>query len=307
MKRPKMRRAARVLGVIFIATIAVLAAVGIYCRQDKTDVFLEVRGTYAGYDVVRAWNTDQSMVRLIRLNNHRGEAVTTAFVRRPLQLHSTYYIILTYAGAKTGEKILTLIPERPDLVLLAVQYPYTSPKSLPAYVRLGYDMRRAGFRSVAGGMLAVSFLEQEERLDPERLTVVGSSVGSIFATIHGGLDQRVPILLVIHGGGNLPALISRNVKQRWLAAPARLAAEIVAYSFDPIHFAPRVSPRKFVMISSRNDPYFPTESAQALYDSANDPKQIFWTRTEHVRSKPSDLVDEIVHQIELYLNHHYRD
>ncbi len=307
MKRPQIRRAARVLGFIFIAAIAAPAAVSVYCRLDKTEVFFEVRGIYAGYDVVRAWDTGQSTVRLIRLNNHRGEAVTTAFVRRPLQLDPTYYIILTYAGAKTGEKILALIPERSDLVLVAVQYPYASPKTLSAYLRFAYDLRRAGFRSVAGGMLAVSFLEQDEQLDIERLTVVGSSVGSIFATIQAGLDQRVPIVLVIHGGGDLPALISRNVKQRWLAVPAGLAAEIVIYSFDPIHFAPRVSPRKFVMISSHNDPYFPAESAQALYDSANDPKEIFWTQTEHVRSKPSDLVNEIVHQIELYLNNHYRE
>jgi hypothetical protein len=300
-RRARLRRARRILVLGTVAALVALVAVSVYVRLDKTEVFDEMRGTYAGFGVLEAWQTGQSDFRLIAFRNHRGEAVSTAYVRRPLKLNPDYYIILTYAGAKTGKKILGLIPERSDLVLVSVQYPYQSPRSALAYPRWPYDVRQAAFRTVAGGMLAVSFLDAEEDLDLDNLTVVGLSVGSTFATIHGSLDERVPVTLLIHGGGDLPLLVRTNVKQRWLALPASLVAEILVHSFDPIHYADRIAPRKLVMISSRNDSYFPVASAEALYSRADEPKEIIWTATPHVRSKKADLVAEIVGQIEQYL------
>ncbi len=43
--------------------------------------------------------------------------------RRPTDLLPDYKIVLIYAGVKTRRKILDLIPERPDVVLVAPQYP----------------------------------------------------------------------------------------------------------------------------------------------------------------------------------------
>ena len=305
--RRRVRRVLRLLGALAALGLVLLTATAAYWRQDKTAVFYEVRGNYDGFDVVDSWTTERSGVRLIALRNDRGEAVSTALVRRPLALDPEYKIILTYAGWKTGRRMLELIPERPDVVLVAMQYPYESPRGLLAHLRAPWDLRRAAFRTVAGGMLAVSFLQQDEALDLDRLTLIGASLGSFFAPIHGGLDERVPIVLVIHGGGDLPALVRTNLRQRHLAVPAGLAAEVIVHSFDPIHFAGRIAPRRFVMISSRNDTSFPVATAQKLYDSAGEPKEIIWTETEHVRSRRRDLVADTVRQIDLYLTGRSRE
>ncbi len=53
-----------------------------------------------------------------------------------------------------------------------------------------------------------------------------------------------------------------------------------------------------MMIATRNDPFFPVQSVEKLYARAAEPKEIIWTETQHVRSRKSDLVDEILTQIE---------
>ena len=56
------------------------------------------------------------------------------------------------------------------------------------------------------------------------------------------------------------------------------------------------------MISTHDDAYYPLESIEGLFERAQQPKQIVWTETGHVRSRRADLVTEIVGQIELYLD-----
>ena len=283
----------------FLIGAAILAA---YWRMDKTEVFLRTAGNYAGHDVLAEWTTAESTVRLIGLRNHRGEEVTQAYVRRSDRLEASPRIVVIYAGAKTGDKILKLIPERENLVLVAMQYPYESPEGLFDHLRWPLTTRRAAYRAVAGGMLAVSFLSSDERLELDRLIVVGSSLGSLPATILGALDERVPTVLLVHGGGHLPTLLRANIRSPWVAEPSVLFSEVVLDTFDPLHWVDRISPRKLVMIAAENDTYFPPESAQRLFDKAAEPKQIHWTRTAHVRSRKTELVTEIVRRIDDYLD-----
>lgn len=280
-----------------------LAAAAVYCRLDKTDIFYETRGTYAGADVIETWETAGSTYRLIGLKNESGQ-LTTAYVRRPKNPADHYKIILTYAGAKTGKKVLGLIPERDDLVLISVQYPYERPRKIGQYLTYPYDLRQVGFRTVGGGMLAVSYLN-EAGLDTKRLTVVGASLGSIFATIHGALDNRVPRVLLVHGGGDFEQVIRNSDRLRergWPVEPVVWVSKILIDTYDPIHYVSRIAPRKLIMISTRRDKYYPIASIEGLYNRAGEPKEIIWTNTDHVRSWKTDIAAEIVDQINHYLD-----
>ncbi len=296
-----LRRIVRVAGVALGLILLSLAFASAYLRLDKEDVFREVRGTYQDFVTLDSWESAHSRVRLLQLRNHRGDAVTDVYFRRPLELDSHYRIFLIYAGAKTQDKILTLIPERSDLVLVSVQYPYDSPDGPLEHLRWPHHIRQAAFRTVAGGMLALSFLHREEHLDIDRLAIIGVSVGVPFATMHGALDERVPTVVLIHGGGDLPAQVQAVHEPRWLATPASIMAAILFHSFEPLRYVDRIAPRKLVMVAARHDTMLPLETIEKLYARAGEPKEMIWTESGHVRSKETDLIADIVRKIGRYL------
>jgi len=296
-----LRRIVRVAGVVLGLILLSLAFASAYLRLDKEDVLREVRGTYQDFVTLDSWESAHSRFQLLQLRNHRGDAVTDVYFRRPLELDSHHRTFLIYAGAKTRDKILTLIPERSDLVLVSVQYPYDSPDGLLEHLRWPHHIRQAAFRTVAGGMLALSFLDEDEHLDIDRLSVIGVSVGVPFATMHGALDERVPTVVLIHGGGDLPAQVRAIAEPRWIATPASIMAAILFHTFEPLRYVDRIAPRKLVMIAARDDKLLPIDTIKILYARAGEPKEMIWTESGHVRSKDTDLIADIVRQIDRYL------
>jgi hypothetical protein len=302
--RPLLRRALRAGAIIGGGCLLLVVALHLLCNGDKTAVILEVRGQYAAARTLEQWQQGQSLCRLVELRNHRDEAVATAYVRTPVARASSPRILVTYAGQKTGRTILELIPERPDLVLVAVQYPYRRPRGVRAHLRWPLDVRRAVYRTVAGGMLGLTFLERDERIDIGRTTVLGASLGTSFAVMHGALDPRVAAVLVVHGGGELPRVVwtsERATGHPWRAPLSAGLAALLLHPFDPVQWAGRVTPRPLTILASRHDRHFPPASAQALYDAAREPRTLVWTETEHVGAKKRELVAEIVAVVEAHL------
>ncbi len=286
-----MRRRVRAKRFFILAAAAIAAAAlagALYLRVDKRHVFREVAGEYAGAREVERLAAGGQVSRRLELLNQRGEAVASVWLRRPARLAPAYRTLLVYAGRETGERILDLIPARDDLVLAAIQYPYREPSGWAEKLRWPLEVRRAAFRSVAGGLLAVSFLERDEGLDPERLVVVGASLGSAFAVAHAALDPRVPTLVVLHGGGDLPFVIRSLEAGRGRPWRGRLYAGVAAVmiaSFEPLRYVADVAPRETIVVGARTDRTFPVASTLALYEQAREPKRLSWTPGEHVRAR----------------------
>jgi hypothetical protein len=300
----RVRRVCRRLALVSAGAGVALVALVIFLRCDKSAVFYRVRGEYAGTRLLEEWRLGSSRCRWIELRNDRGEAVATAYVRTPGTPPPHPRVLLTYAGETTGRAMLELIPQRPDLVLVAVQYPYQRPEGVVRCLRWPYDVRHAVFRTVAGGMLAVSFLA-EQGVATDRLTVLGASLGTPFAVIHGALDRRVANVMVVHGGGGLPGValaIERRAGRAWRAPLVAGLAAVLVDSFDPLRYAARIAPRRLSIVASRRDRYFPVSSVRALYERAGEPKSLRWTDTEHVGVGKRAIVDDLVRQIEAELD-----
>ncbi len=289
--------AGTILGFLLLSLACSIA----YLRLDKEHVFHEVRGTYKDSVTLEAWESELSRTRRLQLRNREGHTVTDIYFRRPFELDPDYKILLSYAGAGTKDKILEFIPDRSDAVLVSVQYPYASPDSLLERLRWPRHVRTAAFRTVAGGMLALDFLDEDEQLDIDRIVVVGVSVGVPFATVHAALDERIPTVLLIHGGGDLPAQVRATQEPRWLAVPSSIMADILFDSFEPLHYVDRITPREVVIIAARRETMLPAASVEGLYARAREPKQLIWTESDHVRSRSEDVIDQIVWQIDQYL------
>jgi hypothetical protein len=303
-------RLARALGAMVLLALLGLGLAGLVLRADKRHVFAEVAGELGTSRVVETLATAGGSARLVELVNDRDEVVASAWIRRPARLARDYRVVLVYSGQETGRKILDLVPERDDLVLVAPQYPYRRPRGPVAHLRWPYDVRRAAFRTVAGGVLAVSHLERVERLDARRLLVVGASLGSSFAVIHAALDTRVPRLVIVHGGGDLP-LIVRTIETRrghpWRGRLAAGLAAVLVDSFDPVHYVAEIAPREVVVIGARGDHQFPAASTLALYERAGQPKTLRWTSGAHVRSARDAALAEVLAEIERQLGRELPD
>jgi len=273
---------------------------------------LDLRWPDSGAAVRREWRPARvletverpaSVATLLEIHDAAGP-ITTAWLRVPRELQADYEVLITYVGHATGRKLLDLVPERPDVVLVAMQYSgeyrretWSDKLALPRV------LRETTHDTVAGGMLAVEELERRG-FERQRLTILGVSVGTFFAVLHGAYDEAPPRVLIVHGGGDLRRVLGSIYTHRGRPWTGRLVGSL-AWLFldpvDPIHHVGKIAPRSFAMIASRGDTSFPEESASLLYAEAGAPKAIAWTAGDHVRSKRPDIIAELVESIDAYL------
>lgn len=301
-----MRWLRRVL-IAFVIVIATLAAAlvlfALLLPSDGTSHILELRGKFGGAEELAVRRDERSSIRHVALRNGRGEILTTAWVRRPLALRPEYRVVITYAGANTADAILQLIPAKDDLVVVAVQYPWKPPHTLLGRLRSLYDIRQAAYRTVAGGILAVDYLARDERLDTSRMLLLGASLGSIFATIHGAIDKRVPQVVLVHGGADLSTTLDAEIRSvpAWLRPALVRIARIPIDTFDPAHYVARIAPRRVIVIAARDDQRFPPEAVVAFFNRARQPKELHWTNTGHVGVRNRQVVNAVMAELTAYL------
>jgi hypothetical protein len=299
------RRAGVAVAGAGLALVALLGACAHALSGDATADVLELRGTLGEVRTVAAWEDAGSRYRHLELRNDRGEPVAEALLRRPRALGADHRVLVTYTGTGTGARILDLIPARDDLVLLAVQYPFERPRGRWQKLRAAFQIRRAALRTAAGGLLAVDYLERDEGLDADRILLLGASVGSIFATLQGALDERVPRVLIVHGGGDLPTLLRVSMEGHvpgWLLPATVRLARIPTDSFDPVRYVGRIAPRELVVVAARGDRQFPPACVEAWYARAGEPKTLLWTDTGHVGSRKPDVVAAVLELLTAYLD-----
>jgi len=292
------------VGIVLGSGIICAGAALWYMDLDKSRVIIKVAADLGQVKTVMTRESDTSVIRLLKLYNSEGDYLVDCWFRRPKQLSPQYQAILLYAGVKTKESILDLIPDRPDLIVCAIQYPYERPRGFFEHLIWLWSVRQAGFRVVAGGILATTYLIDRERVEGIRLTLIGASLGSFFAGIHASIDTRVSRTLIVHGGGNFRAMAHayQRLKDRgWPVGPTAWLAERLFGAFDPVRYVHRIAPRELVILATTHDRYFPPESAQALYDQAREPKKIFWTHTDHVKSRKDEALNSILNSLIAYL------
>jgi hypothetical protein len=299
------RRAGLALAAVGLALAALLGACARLLSGDATAPVLELRGTLGEARTHAVWRDDRSRFADLDLGNHRGEAVARVLLRRPLRLDADYRVLLTYTGAQTGARIFALIPARDDLVVAAVQYPFERPRGRWQRLTAAFKVRRAALRTAAGGLLAVDYLARDEGLDPGRVLLLGASLGSIFATLQGALDERIRRVFIVHGGGDLPTLLRVSMERRvpaWLLPAAVHLARIPTDSFDPMRYVGRISPRELVVVAARHDRNFPAAGVEAYFARAGEPKRLVWTDTGHVGARKADVVEAVLGELAVYLD-----
>lgn len=214
--------------------------------------------------------------RQIELSVGSGRSLM-ARVQVPVRAEPMPAVILL-GGLERGASALDLVrPERPT-VMASFDYPLNLPPEIvwSSAFRVLPDVRR-GIRDSLEGIGALhAALKQLPEVDPDRITVVGVSLGAPFAVI-AAADHNIPGLAIIHGFADVPGVIAHQLIRHW--APerggwARPLARGIGWVLTLAAGIPSVEPRaaglrreqKVLMLTASDDELIPVSATQALLE-----------------------------------------
>jgi predicted choloylglycine hydrolase/dienelactone hydrolase len=166
-------------------------------------------------------------------------------------------------------------PRRPAAMKVRMIMPSID-HSLEAVRQTVLDVRRAS-----------AWLESRPEVDPKRLGIMGTSLGSFIGSLAAEMEPRLDRVVILLGGGNLVDGFYDHPQ----AAPVRKLYEAVGGTkekfakqiacADPITCAANLKDRKVLMFGAKRDDIVPPKCTVALWEALGKPK-IFWYDCSHV-------------------------
>jgi dipeptidyl aminopeptidase/acylaminoacyl peptidase len=129
---------------------------------------------------------------------------------------------------------------------------------------------------------ALDYLQQRPDCVPDKLGVIGTSMGGFIAATLAGADPRVQAPVLLFSGADWRLWFTTGNPGvvgifHQLGNPVSLDAVVAALDpLDPAKWVGRIAPRPVLMVHGDFDDAVPPASAQALYDAALDPKTMLW-------------------------------
>ena len=301
---PRPRRWRRRLLRFFLVSIILAAAGLLWLQRDPTARMLARHGQLATVDEgplipVEGGVVDQE-VRLISTSGLEVELL----VRRPDDVDDTPRpAVLILGGLRTGRTSAQLIPDTHGTIVVGVSYP-THLRRIDRLVD-AFEARRAVVDTPPALMLGVDYLRSLPYVDPERIELLGVSLGAPLVCVAGALDERVCRVWSMYGGATPMLLFDQGLKKNIGFAPVRrpvawlIAALSHGFTLAPERWVGRIAPRPFVMVNADGDERIPRECVELLYESAGDPKELIWIEGGHLDKHD---VEQVVRLVELMLS-----
>jgi dienelactone hydrolase len=166
-------------------------------------------------------------------------------------------------------------PRRPpgsDLRLVSPDIDHT----LEAIQQTVLDLRRA-----------TAWMEARPELDPKRLGILGTSLGSFLAALTAEMEPKLGRVAVLLGGGGLVDAFyddprAAGLRKLWefVGGTKELMAELVAPA-DPLTCAANLKDRKVLMIAAKHDEIVPPRMAKALWQATGQQKIVWYDCTHY--------------------------
>jgi dienelactone hydrolase len=230
----------------------------------------------------------------VRVRGASGLAVALR-VLRPADDRVRRPLVVILGGHRTGRDAVDLLGAPGPFVVAALDYPYEGPerpRGLWQSLATIPSARRALLDTPPAVQLALDWLLAQPWVDPERVELVGVSLGVPFAAVVGALDPRFRRVWLIHGGAGNREWIEHNlaakVKSEWLRGAVARLVYLLAHgpTLEPGYWAPRIAPRPLVIIGAREDRRLPPQLVERLHVAAGAPKELIWTEGGHIDRRP---------------------
>jgi dienelactone hydrolase len=165
-------------------------------------------------------------------------------------------------------------PRRPPGSRLRLMSP-NLPQTIDAVRQTVLDLRRA-----------TSWLESRPEVDPQRLGIHGTSLGSMIGALAAEMEPKLSRVSIALGGGGLAEAYyddprGATYRKVWegLGGNKERLIRLLA-PIDPITCAANLRGRKVLFVAGKNDEIVPPKATEALWRAAGEPK-ILWYDCGH--------------------------
>jgi dienelactone hydrolase len=165
-------------------------------------------------------------------------------------------------------------PRRPPGSPLRLMSPNLG-QTLEAVRQTVLDLRRA-----------TAWMESRVEIDPQRLGILGTSLGSFMSALTAEMEPKLGRVAVLLGGGGLVDAYYDNpqgalLRKSWeaLGGTKQKLAELIA-PVDPLSCAANLKDHKLLIIAGRRDEIVPPSATMALW-KATGQQQIVWYDCTH--------------------------
>lgn len=208
-----------------------------------------------------------------------GRVITATIRRRDDPMPRRRPAIMLFGGFQGAATVLDRVQADRDLVWATFNYPFDPPRKFhfPSSLRYAPEAQAAVRGSFDGVVKLYEALKKRGDVDPRRITVVGASAGSPFATV-GAARAGIPGLILVQGFGETTEVF-RNVLARkyrkkyggWVDAPAGwLACWLTWYLEVPdiaAHARQLKAGQKVLLFTAAQDDFIPKESTELLWSA----------------------------------------
>lgn len=199
--------------------------------------------------------------------------VTGFVVRPPEPEEGTAGVVFMHGGrGKASDFLLDArLLARRGAIALTIDSPFV--RSHDEAIREGkaeleptYETMVQNVQDILRGL---DILVDQYRVDPERLAVVGYSMGAQPATLAAALDARVRAL-VLMAGRALPSGLPSDPRERELFG-----------AIDTVDFVDNLAPASLLLQGAEYDSIIPRSEMEMLERAASEPKEIRWYEADH--------------------------
>ncbi len=291
--------------LIALALIVVIAFVyWLELAIPKRDYFIERRGTLVEVDVSEV-SSNGIVQKLVRLESSTGLVVRMRVVRPETAPGQMLPVIIVMGGEGTGKDAVDLVGAPQGIAYLALDYPYEGDQELDAFwesLAAIPGIQQAFLDSPPAMMLALDWALQQAWVDPDKVELVGASLGVPFTAVAGALDERFTRVWLLHGGAeNVPWVMHvgrRYVENEFLRGLLARGALLLVYgnSFEALDWIPEIDPRPLVIVAARDDDFVPPEAQQPFVEAAEASEhiEIVWTEGRHIRPTRREELQQLL-------------
>lgn len=197
---------------------------------------------------------------------------------------------ITAGDARVPRTIASYLAQQ-GVAGLFVYMPYYGPRRPPGCEKRLLSMNyRHSFEAVRQTVLdmrrAAAWLESRKEIDPKRLGILGTSLGSFMSALTAQMEPKFSHCVVLLGGGGLIDAFyddprAAEIKALWekLGGTKDKLKSIFA-PVDPITCAANLKGRKLLIIAAKKDEIVPPKMAELLWEATGKQK-IVWYDCNH--------------------------
>ncbi len=159
-------------------------------------------------------------------------------------------------------------------------------------------------QSVLDLRCATAWMAARPEVDPQRLGIMGTSLGSLIGTLTAEMEPRLGrVAILLGGGGFVDAYYdhprARPYREAWEAAGGTRDAVVKFFApVDPVTCAANLKDRKVLMLAAKHDQIILPKMTEALWN-ATGRQQIYWVDSNHI-SAALYLVPGLTHVVRFF-------